>query len=249
MKDRVIVGATSAIAQAVAKFWARRGDRLTLIGRDGDRLAAIALDLQQRGASQVEISVMDFSDPQKLWQQVEELFQEKERVDTLLVALGTRGIEAEAEASLANLQQVWSVNFEAVATIILAAKNHFVKNNHGTIAAFSALDADAVDASNYYYASASAALKNLMSGLRLEFSSQTATQKVIVTTIRPARVDTPIHQYAKKSGRFWISADQAAHRIALGMDRGGHLYLSPMWMGIAALFKVLPISLASKLPR
>src|SRR5262249_21135423 len=49
----VIFGATSGIAQAVAREYARRGARLVLVARAPERLAAVAADLEVRGGTVV----------------------------------------------------------------------------------------------------------------------------------------------------------------------------------------------------
>lgn len=242
MKDRVIFGATSAIAIGVAQIWARRGDQLTLIGRNGNRLAAIAKDLQSRGASQVEVVVMDFSDPRKLWLQTEEFFQDKERVDTLMIAQGYLGVGTEQTLTENKVHEMWQTNFESVAMIILAAKPHFIKNNYGTIACFSAPEADVGRATSYLYGSAKAALKTLMAGLREELSPK----GVNVTTIIPARVDTPLNKEIAKDGRFWTTADKVAQDIAYKIDEGGHLYTPFFWKLISFLRRCLPEGLARK---
>ena len=59
MQRILIVGATSAIAEATARLFAARGDALFLAGRDSLRLQAIAADLTVRGASRVETAEFD----------------------------------------------------------------------------------------------------------------------------------------------------------------------------------------------
>ena len=52
-----IFGATSAIAQAVARQLAQRCDTLVLVGRNAERLEAVAADLRVRGLPVVLIEV------------------------------------------------------------------------------------------------------------------------------------------------------------------------------------------------
>ena len=59
MRKILIMGATSAIAEATARLFAARGDALFLVGRNPDRLGAIADDLCLRGAPLAETFVMD----------------------------------------------------------------------------------------------------------------------------------------------------------------------------------------------
>ena len=58
----LIIGATSAIAEATARLWAARGEALFLVGRNTARLDAIAADLRVRGAASVGCFAMDACD-------------------------------------------------------------------------------------------------------------------------------------------------------------------------------------------
>src|SRR5690606_30393559 len=54
MKKILIIGATSAIAQATAQRYAAGGAQLYLLARDPDKLDALAMTLRARGARSVE---------------------------------------------------------------------------------------------------------------------------------------------------------------------------------------------------
>ncbi|HEU5348600.1 MAG TPA: SDR family NAD(P)-dependent oxidoreductase, partial [Ktedonobacterales bacterium] len=62
MRKVMIVGATSAIAEQVARLYALRGDDLFLTGRNQQRLEAVAADLKLRGAGKVETAVLDIDE-------------------------------------------------------------------------------------------------------------------------------------------------------------------------------------------
>ena len=62
MKKILIIGATSAIAEATARLYAEDGDRLALVARNRERLDAVASDLRERGADSVACFVMDAND-------------------------------------------------------------------------------------------------------------------------------------------------------------------------------------------
>ncbi len=55
----VILGATSAMAEAAARLWAAQGARIALVGRNGARLRAIAADLKARGAKEATVAELD----------------------------------------------------------------------------------------------------------------------------------------------------------------------------------------------
>ena len=50
-RNIIIVGATSGIAQAVARRYAHKGARLFLVAKDAVKVQAVAADLRARGAS------------------------------------------------------------------------------------------------------------------------------------------------------------------------------------------------------
>ena len=62
MRKILIVGATSAIAEAAARIFAERGDALYLVARNEERLAAVAADLSVRGSPRVGCDVLDAND-------------------------------------------------------------------------------------------------------------------------------------------------------------------------------------------
>src|SRR2546430_12463985 len=62
MERVLVLGATSAIAQQVARLYAARGASLFLVARNPERLSAVAGDLRVRGAS-VETAVAGLGDP------------------------------------------------------------------------------------------------------------------------------------------------------------------------------------------
>jgi len=62
MRKILIVGATSAIAEATARIFAARGDALFLVGRNAQHLQAIAADLGVRGAPRVATATLDVTD-------------------------------------------------------------------------------------------------------------------------------------------------------------------------------------------
>ena len=57
MSRILIIGATSAIAQAFARLCVPRGDEMFLVARDAAKLQVLAADLQVRGAKKIGMLV------------------------------------------------------------------------------------------------------------------------------------------------------------------------------------------------
>ena len=89
MRKILIVGATSAIAEATARRLAANGDRLYLVARNADRLHAVAMDLEVRGADRVATSVMDALEYERHAAMVEQAAAALDGLDTVLIAHGT----------------------------------------------------------------------------------------------------------------------------------------------------------------
>ena len=62
MKKILIIGATSAIAEATARRFAARGDALYLVARNGEHLRTIAADLNVRGAMRAGSATLEATD-------------------------------------------------------------------------------------------------------------------------------------------------------------------------------------------
>src|SRR3990167_453486 len=88
-RNILILGATSSIAQEVAKIYAASHDNLFLVGRDRDRLEIIMQDLFVRGAGKINFYAMYFNaieDHEKLLKSID---QGLAPVDIVLIAYGT----------------------------------------------------------------------------------------------------------------------------------------------------------------
>src|SRR4051812_1672101 len=93
----LILGATSAIAQAYARRRAARGCGFVLAGRNEERLAAIAADLKACGASSAETYVADLAAPEGIEQLARALRLGFGEPDEVVVAYGVLGEQAAAE--------------------------------------------------------------------------------------------------------------------------------------------------------
>ena len=82
MRRILITGATSAIAQEAAKHFAADGDAFFLVGRDPDKLAAVADDLRARGAKDVATAVVDLLDLPRCSRLIDEAVEQLGGLDT-----------------------------------------------------------------------------------------------------------------------------------------------------------------------
>jgi decaprenylphospho-beta-D-erythro-pentofuranosid-2-ulose 2-reductase len=236
MQKIFIIGATSAIAQAVARRYAGAGASLFLTGRDAGRLQVIADDLRVRGAAAVHSQVLDINDDAGQQQAVEAAWLALQQVDVVLVAHGTLPDQAACESSAAVAVREFNTNATATIALLTRLAPRMQAQGQGSIAVISSVAGDRGRASNYLYGSAKAAVSAFLSGLRQRLSSE----GVNVLTIKPGFVDTPMTEQFKK-GVLWASADQVAAGIVRAIEkRRSVAYLPWFWSVIMLVIRSIP---------
>src|SRR5271156_1201962 len=97
-KNVLIIGATSAIAEATARIWAAERAQLYLIARNFDKLALVSRDLETRGA-RVTAARLDVNEFTLHAAAIETAFRALLRVDVVLIAYGDLPNQALCEQS------------------------------------------------------------------------------------------------------------------------------------------------------
>lgn len=214
-KHITIIGATSAIATAVAKRYIQENPQhhLTLISRSLQKLETLKADLTIRGALHIDIDTQ---------------LTPKEPIDVLLVATGTIDDK--------DVQDCIDVNFTHIAVHLQKLIPFFEKQQHGSIAVIGSVAGDRGRQSNYVYGSAKAGLERYLEGLR----HHCAPHKVHVLCIKPGFVDTPMTASFKK-GLLWATPDTIAKGILKAIQKKKSIvYLPGFWKGIMFIIKNIP---------
>lgn len=233
MQRVLIIGATSAIAEATARQFATRGAALHLVGRRPDRLQVIAADLATRGAK-VSIGQLDVSRLDDHEAALDAAWTAIGDVDVALIAHGTLPRQIECDTSVQ--QSLHEFNVNGTATIALCVALAQRLKTGATLAVISSVAGDRGRASNYLYGSAKAAVTAFLSGL----GQRLRKQGVNVLTIKPGFVDTPMTRDLTK-GPLWASADKIAQGIVRASDRRQAVaYLPGFWWAIMMIIKSIP---------
>jgi len=138
----LIIGATSAIAEAVARLYADQGAALFLVARKQEPLAAIADDLRIRGASAVATYCLDVTDFSAHAAMLDAAWSALAGVDVALIAHGTLPDQAACEASVEIAMREFTTN--GTATIALSAILAQRLQANATLAVISSWPATAV---------------------------------------------------------------------------------------------------------
>jgi len=232
----LIIGATSAIAEATARLLAERGSELLLVGRSIPRLTAIAQDLKVRGASRVTVQDLDANDLMAHAAVLKRAEQQLADLDTAIVAYGSLSDQEACERSALLTARELMTNAVSVAALLTQMAEGFAVRRHGTIVVISSVAGDRGRQSNYVYGSAKALVSTFLSGLRQRLHAA----NVNVITVKPGLVDTPMTESSRK-GLLWAKPDRIAQGIIDAIDRSrSTVYLPGFWRPVMWVIRALP---------
>lgn len=237
----LIIGATSAIAEATARHYAQRGASFFLAGRDLSRLEAIAADLRVRGAPAVHTHRLDCGELAAHAPMLDAAWAALGDVDLALIAHGTLPDQAACNASVADSLEAFALNGTSTVALSIALAQRL--RAPATLAVISSVAGDRGRASNYVYGAAKAAVSTCLGGLRQRLHGA----GVNVLTIKPGFVDTPMTRAFRK-GALWATPDQVARGIVRAVDaRASVAYLPRFWWAIMWVIRHIPESVFRRL--
>ncbi|MBD3776495.1 MAG: SDR family NAD(P)-dependent oxidoreductase, partial [Thiotrichales bacterium] len=117
MKNILVIGATSAIAEQTVRLYAQQGARLYLLARDAEKLDLIAADARVRGATEVVSQTLDVNDFATHQAVLNDAFAALDTVDVVLMAHGTLPDQTACEQSVETTLK--ELNTNALSTISL----------------------------------------------------------------------------------------------------------------------------------
>ena len=236
MKKVLVLGATSAIAQATVRLMAARGVSLYLVGRNAERLEAVVRDAATRGAAKVASEALDLDDFAQHEPLVERAATALGGLDGVLLAHGILGEQAVAQASYAETEKVLRTNFLSAVSLLTPLANRFEAQKAGTLVVLSSVAGDRGRQSNYVYGASKGALTVFLQGLR----HRLARSGVAVVTVKAGMVDTPMTAGMKK-GPLFSTPEKVARGILRAADaRKSEVYLPGFWRLIMFIIRSIP---------
>jgi short-subunit dehydrogenase len=236
MKKVLVLGATSAIAQATVRLLAARGVSLYLVGRNPERLDAVARDAATRGAAKVASEALDLDDFAQHEPLVERAATALGGLDGVLLAHGILGEQAVAQGSYAETEKILRTNFLSAVSLLTPLANRFEAQKAGTLVVLSSVAGDRGRQSNYVYGASKGALTVFLQGLR----HRLARSGVAVVTVKPGMVDTPMTAGMKK-GPLFTTPEKVARGILRAADaHKGDVYLPGFWRLIMFIIRNVP---------
>lgn len=239
----LVLGATSGIAEATCRIWASQGASLFLVGRNAEKLAAVATDLRTRGASFVDTAVADLDDTGQHPALLAHAVNALTGLDVAYLAHGVLGDQAQAEQDFNTAAHILHTNLMAPVSLVTWLANFFVQRRAGTIAVLSSVAGDRGRKSNYVYGSSKAGLSAFLAGLR----NRVDREGVTVLTIKPGPTKTAMTAGMKGAEKF-ADVDKVAASIVKAIDaRADSLYVPFQWQPIMFVIRHIPERVFKKL--
>ncbi len=239
----VIFGATSAVAQMLARIHAESGDSMILVARNFDRLNSIAADLRVRGAPLVEYLCHDFDNTEQHSELLEGIEKKCADIAKYYFFYGSLPEQKECEASWSSTHNALMTNFLSVVSLLTLIANKVEKETGRGIIVVSSVAGDRGRQSNYIYGTAKGALTIFLQGLRNRLYRSDCS----VTTIKPGFIDTPMTRNFKK-GLLWAKPEKVAQDIyKAAYKRKDEVYTPGFWRLIMLIIKSIPETIFKRL--
>jgi len=234
MKNVLILGATSDMAQAIAKKYAAEGWSLTLAAREADLLEPIAGDLRVRTNLPVEAALFDATDFASHSGFYEGLAT---KPDAVICVFGYMGDQMAARTDFEEVRRTIDINFTGAVSVLNIVADDFEKRGYGAIAGISSVAGDRGRQSNYIYGSAKAGLTAYFSGLR----NRLAKAGVHVMTVKPGFCRTKMTEQMDLPAALTAEPEQVAAAVFKGMEKKRNVvYTLWMWRYIMLIIRHIP---------
>jgi decaprenylphospho-beta-D-erythro-pentofuranosid-2-ulose 2-reductase len=242
MNQRVLIlGATSAIAAAVASQYGQRGARLHLVGRNATKLRELT---DRLSAFSPTSALADFEELGRCEQVVEEAVSTLGGVDVALIAHGDLGDQLQSERDVAAAERMLRVNFVSVVSLLVPLANVLESQRHGTVGVITSVAGERGRPRNYTYGAAKGGLNIYLQGLR----SRLYRAHVRVVTLKLGPVDTPMTRGHRKTLLF-SQPDAVARDIVRALEAGtSEAFVPAFWAAIMPVVRCAPERLFQLLP-
>jgi short-subunit dehydrogenase len=241
MKNVLILGATSGLAQAMAKKFAAEGWSLSLAARNMDSLEPVAGDLRVRSSADIhamEFDAVDFSSHKNFYESLET------KPDVVVCVFGYMGDQLLARTNLDEVRRTIDVNYTGAVSILNVVAEDFEKRGQGAIVGISSVAGDRGRQSNYIYGSAKAGFTAYLSGLR----NRLAKTGVQVLTVKPGFCRTKMTESLELPAALTAEPEQVANAVFRGLEKKRNtVYTLWMWRWIMLVIRHIPEAIFKKM--
>jgi short-subunit dehydrogenase len=240
-KNVLILGASSDLAAALAVQFALHKYSITIAGRDIEKLAVMASDLQIRYTVPVytaEFDALDFDSHSHFYNNL------AIKPDVAICVFGLLGDQELAQDDWSKAALILNSNFNGAVSILNVIANQFEKNRSGVIVGISSVAGERGRQSNYLYGSAKAGFTAYLSGLR----NRLFKSNVHVMTVKPGFMKTRMIEGMKTPKPLTATPEVAAKKIFKAtQSRVNVMYVLPIWKWVMLIIRNIPEGIFKKL--
>ncbi len=241
MKKVLILGATSDIAQAIARKYAAEGWDLVLAARNLELLEPIAGDLRVRSEADIQtvgFDAADFSSHRGFYESLET------KPDLVICVFGYMADQRLVRTDFDEVQKTIAVNYTGAVSILNVVAEDFEQRGRGSIVGISSVAGDRGRQSNYIYGSAKAGFTAYLAGLR----NRLAKAGVHVMTVKPGFVRTKMTESLELPASLTAEPEQVATAVYQGVEKKHNtVYTLWMWRWIMLIIKLIPEPIFKKM--
>lgn len=231
----VVTGASSGIGEACARTFAAAGDRLVLVARREDRLAALAAELADAHGTGSHTIALDVRDRSAVRATLGALPDAWRDVDVLVNSAGlAAGLDRFQDADPDDWDRMIETNVRGVLDVTRALLDGMIARGSGHVVNIGSIAGRAAYPSGSVYCATKAALDRITSGMRMDLLGT----GVRVSTVDPGMVETEFsvvrfHGDEDRAAQVYagvqpLTGQDVADAVAWVVDRPPHVVVADM---------------------
>lgn len=205
----LITGASSGIGAALARYYAQPNITLLVFGQNQERLTDVKKDCVAKGAQVVSVA-MNVTDQEGMRTAIDDLLKSHD-IDMVIANAGISVGQRERNREL--ISELFDVNVNGVLNTVMPLIPHFQNRQAGHIVVMSSLAAFQVFPTRGEYAATKIAVRYMADTWRQSLKDD----GVIVSSIHPGFVKTPLTDKNTNRMPGIVSAEKAAYIIGKGL--------------------------------
>jgi short-subunit dehydrogenase len=211
-RTALITGASSGIGKATALAFAKAGINLVLVGRDRDKLTAVAQAAEAVGVT-AKTYVVDLSKLDRVSAKIAEIAAANENLDILINNAGIAYTGSIADSPLADWQKVIDLNLTSVFQCVQGILPHMRQRKAGVIVNVSSIAGKQVFPNWGIYSVSKFGLMALTQAI----AGEERANGIRVTVVCPGSVNTPLWDTDTVQADFDRSAMLTPEMVAEGI--------------------------------